>query len=310
MSKEIDIVISRKKRGSADGKPKRGVIDPRRKKDLGRRRLLQEGYLNVWDLGQITDGSGGWTTPDIRIDPYTLGDESSLLSLLNEPLIHAFSAWKTRYRKIAHGASADLMRLGADIFAGGGGHQPFLLYNEAGTSMDDNWSDSGLRLPGSGIFSDPYEFIRVGAGNTTPPTVPQYWWQRKEWFEFSFGGSATHPDDQKITALPSYSAPDVGYSGLSASKPIDLYVVPKLMIATDYSRDVMGIVERDFSDTADYSAASDSTVANLCARKVVRDNTLVGWNIVQNYPKGIVAGQLVAVVVSGGAVRYIWYKGY
>lgn len=107
-----DIVIKvrgKNKPGDPSTKKRRSPLPPSRPNEgIFRRRRRSSGrFLNLYDFGQITDGAGGWTTPVYNIPTLENGGtEAAINAIRNEPLGHAVSTWKTRYRRVI-GAAAE-----------------------------------------------------------------------------------------------------------------------------------------------------------------------------------------------------------
>ncbi len=225
----IDIKIRRKRpvrRLTANHKP---PIDIRREADYLKRRLRPKG-INFYELGQISDGHGGWTYNDVSVpvtpsfagdqifqsrDPIT-ADYTTIDSVI---LAAATGDLKSVFRKFVKGSTMSVnWGLQASFGAFGGFIESLPQWTSGGLIVEQSDLDSGL-------------FVETTSFPLTTPFT------------------ALDIPDYKITHTPVFSDPAVAFT---PSPLMDIFLAPSLASIRIYFSWVtaLGEIHRDAEYTA------------------------------------------------------------
>ena len=222
--RKIIITIPRKKKPkpSGGGSLRRGPIRTERKSEYLSRRKTASGLINFYDLGQMSDGSGGWNdTPFTPLLPYTNPtDPTEGLDALTVTNWNALSdvilaipsaQWTTRFRKLGY---EDAERYGLDLYdldeeksypVGRNGSRIDL--NTSAAITDTTWTEEGLSMP------DTANWQTASFGAFLPMAKDAD----------AFGVAAF-----KITASPEYDA-DAATFDMKLTAGTDVFLMPAIL---------------------------------------------------------------------------------
>jgi len=216
----LDINISIPEEPNKDSKTHKNSGYRRNVDDDPLKRRLFGGFINFWDLGQITDGAGGWMDIDFESVPipvpgYMQYEEiptAAVLSLNDVWLSVPIDDWETTFRSLeyepAERYGLDLYVSPSEIYPVGRNDSRYVTTTRH-LIHETTWEQNGLKVPGelSSVF-----FLSYCA------------------FNLWFIGQSNSTFRFKWTSVPDFSGLDVGEQHIN--KAAKVFLTPRLMDVT------------------------------------------------------------------------------
>lgn len=247
---KIDIYIKRKRPVVRSAASRKGPIDFQRDPDYLKRRLQAPKGINFWDMGQISDGSGGWIDTseffptDVAGTPGLLALDTSMFSTRDTPLFAVPTAdWPTKFRKITKGGLSTKYMIDASFGAFGDALDNLSQWTAGGLVVSQTDLNSGLFVssdPSLDYFFDGVRFL-------------------------------DSQSNRKITGTNDYTGPAVAFSPIPL---MDVFLPPKFVRLTGRSQLTPGPTANQQAYSYDFLTFPRDFIIN--ASPVYRGGTGVG----------------------------------